>query len=198
MIVRAWLVLALFSCTPAGADELAQSSKVSLRTSNGLLANSGTGSAFSIGGVALQYARFFTPKFALHANYRFEFDYGGGSVPIHGPDVGGRYYFYGLGAASRRSGEELTVTQRGKFAAYGLAEIGMRFYYLGSNSTDSPDTELTGNYAILGVGVGADYSLNSFLDLNAEFNAGILPFASSDNRIRVQAYSLLLGVSFLW
>jgi hypothetical protein len=195
-----WLALGLLtvSTLAAQANEPAQSSKLSLRTSNGLLTNGSTGSAFSLGGLAFQYARFFTPKFAVHGNYRFEFDYGSASVPIHGPDVGARYYFYGLGAPVRRSGEELTVTQRGRFAAYGLAEMGMRFFYIGSNTTDSPDTQLTGTYAIINLGAGADYALTPFLDLNAEFNAGILPFASSDNRIRVQAYSLLLGVSFLW
>jgi hypothetical protein len=173
-------------------------SKVSVRTSQSLLNNANTGAALSFGGLSLQYGLFVLPQLALQVGYRAEFDYAAFSVPLHGPDVGARYYFWGSGAQRALNWGEGEIEKRNRFNFYATTELGLRFFYLGGNTQELPDTTLTGSFAIFGAGAGMDVVLTPVLDLNVELNGGFLPFAASDNRIRVQAYSLIVGVSFLW
>ena len=176
------------------------SPKLAFRLGSGILVNTGTvgGSTLTTGGLNFVYTYFLTGSFALVAGYRADFDTQRNILPIYGFDFGSRLYYWGQGTRSLIKIDSTTSERHDLMALYAIGELSSKTFYLGSNPKDAGTTSLTGNFVSLNVGTGLDLRVSRHFELNSELTARLISLSASDNRIRLKAYLLSLGVSYLF
>lgn len=185
-------------CAPVGA-RASYNSKMSFRTSNGILINQGFGgSSLSIGGLHLAYSYYFTPEIAVGLGYSSDFDFTRATTPVSGVDVFWRWYFRGQGVPELRSSGIMESESRDLVSLYAGLAIARKDYFLGSNPVDSPSVEQTGQFTSINGLFGLDYALSRSFELTAEADVGLLVFAASDNRFFVRSIGVNIGISYLW
>jgi hypothetical protein len=192
--------LACALATDAAADGLeSYAPKLGLRTSNGILVNSGTsgGSALSLMGVDLLLSYFVAQSFSLGLGYQTNFDFDTGIVPLNGFNFSGRWYIKGSGTSVRREGRDIASETRDRLAIYAGGEAAQRNFFIGT-SQDNSSVTVNGSFLSVNGLVGVDYALSRHFEINLEGSLGLASFAGSDDRIRIKGYLLLTGFSFVW
>ncbi|MCC7441900.1 MAG: hypothetical protein IT285_09715 [Bdellovibrionales bacterium] len=194
----ALVVVFLVSPRPSAADE-SITSKISLRTANGLLLNQGTGgSTFSIGGLNVSYAYHVKPTVAFGLAYEADFDFERSTTPLSGFSLFWRWYLRGSGVPDSAEGIQMGSVTRELFSIYTGIDVARKEYFLGSNPLDAPTLEQTGSFVSLNALVGADSPITDSIEFNVELNGSLLTFAGSDNRFFVRSYMLIFGLSYVW
>ncbi len=185
----------------ADTEGTSYSSKLCLRTNNGVLKNSGSqgGSSISVGGIDLSFLYPVGAGFFVGAGYQAHFDFKNKTVPFSSLDVVGRFYLLGQGTSSRTNYASMTSERNDAFNLYLSAEFGRRDYYIGSATpASSTSMNTTGNSLGLNAALGADFRLSTRIQLTMEGNAAVVDFASSDSRYIISGLLFKLGVAYLW
>jgi len=189
------LTCALSTWSLAQAAEPAFSPKVSLRTGNGVLQNSGSagGDGLAIGSLGVLANYFVTGNAAVGLGYSV-------NHPFSSAVISSRYYFAGQGTRSRAVDEFLIKSERrDTFAHYFGLDLNQISYVLSSNRPGaSPMDAIPGTSSVLSASIGTDLWISRHFELNAEANAGLFVLAASNNAVRVKGYMLNTGISYVW
>jgi hypothetical protein len=206
LLSAAVIAAVLLWLTPpsARADNgfLSYAPKLGLRFNFGLLRNAGTegGPSVMMWGANLLGLYFPNPVFAVGMGYRSIFDMTGGTTPVSGLFLTGRWYFSGEGTRSNLTAVfGMNAERRQAFAFYTGAELGNSDYYLGEGAEGLvQDRSLSGRFIGVDALIGLDVALGKSFEVNIEGSYGLLTFSGSDERFRIQGMVLNAGISYLW
>ncbi len=180
---------------------------------NGSLKNKGTlgGSTYTLGELDLGFEKFLSAQFSLGAGYHLYLDYSRGSVPIKGMNLFARYYIGNPGSTITHSQKEIVSVFRSRFIFFVGLDLQQRDYFLGTvplsaangtpeESTTSTTTQATfsGNFFTTAASFGAGTLISDHLQFLIEGSIGLKSFAASDERMRISANHLSIGISYLW
>lgn len=187
----------------AGSEtsSLLLSHKLSLRSRNGFLSNSGTlggSTATSLGGLGAWFHYFMSPYFAVNAGYKFDFDYSNGRIPMSGLDVGARWYVQGQGTRVISSFDGSRSETRDQYSIYLGGEITHQSYFIGTDAAKALSVDATGSFKSMEFAVGVDLPFSRSFELNLEGCLTALTFSSSDDRFRIRGKVIYLGLNYLW
>ena len=187
------LLFSLAARVDAWAADVAYSPKVSLRTGNGILKNVGTvgNGANSIGAINLLFNYFLSGQAAVGLGYST-------NHPFSNITLSSRYYYSGQGTRSRAP-EQLMVEseRRDSFAHYIGAELNQTAYVLTANNGALTDA-IPGTSSVVSMTLGSDLRISRHFELTAEANLGLQVITSSNEAIKMKAYILNTGISYVW
>jgi hypothetical protein len=197
-------ILFLLLVSPPAFAELASTStsyspKICLRTNSGILRNQGSqgGESLTLGALDLSFLYPLGSRLFVGLGYQAHFDFSRGVVPYSAFDVSARVYFWGQGTRVHAGYLTMESETIDNFSAYVAGEFGTRNFFLGAATSGSSSTA-SGNSLGINAAVGGDIRLSRHLQLNLEANAGVLSFASSDERFNVSGLLFKAGLAYLW
>jgi hypothetical protein len=203
----------MFACAAPcvlAEDSVSYASKIAVRTSYASLSNSGTlgGSATLMGSLDLEYLDFLSPELCLAVGYHYDFDFSAGATPLYGFDLGGRYYFSGMGTVVERDLPYMKSEIHDQHAYYFGAEIAQRSFSSGaspatggsssSTSSTNPINNVSGSYMDLNLLLGADWRMSRHIDLTGELNYGFMNFAATDQRVKIKGTAIQFGINYVF
>jgi hypothetical protein len=183
----------------APAPESPMDFKFGAATTAGFFVNAGSagGAAPVVGGFRVRALFGVGESFAIGPVFGAELDYSSFNLLFSSYGVHARTYLIGAGFPHRQSHPWLEGQSINRFAMHLGAEVLNNSFFIGSNATETSQT-LTGGFLTIGPAVGIEYRLSQKLELTADIVAGLLSFASSDNRIRLTGYSFGVGLNYIW
>ena len=173
--------------------------KLGAASTAGFFVNVGSagGAAPIVGGFRIRALLGIGEDFAFGPVLGTELDYSEFNVLFSSYGLGARGYLIGSGFPHKDShpwGESESID---RFSLHLGAEMLNNSFFIGSNSSETSQT-LTGSFLTLGGTTGIEYRLSRKVELTFDFNYGLATFAASDDRFRLNGYSLGFGLNYIW